>query len=494
MKRFLTILFTALLLTVALCVTASASDYDAVAEELSAIGMFRGTGSGYELDRAPTRSEAAIMLVRLYGAEDAAKAAYEAGEIKHPFTDVSATAAPYVAWLYTNGIANGTSATTFGSASKCSAQNYVVFLLRALGYKDGTDFQYAEALDFAAAKSLLDLSFYTGEFLRDDLAAVTYQALACRLADDSTYLLDSLVKSGAIDADAAKPITEKITNYQALMAASSAMQNSIDADFSMKMDMDASFSGSALEDPELAAALEESGMSSLNATLDASGKIQMILAENPQLAVSLKMNAAAMLGDEESVEIGCWLKDGWIYTQETMDGETTQSKYQVESLDEFLEVYQELIQLSIQAGGAAALPDIDSIAVSKSGSNTVYTVQYADGISGLLDDIPGIVMAEIPEEGLEGLGLSFSLEDCSYTYTLDSKGELKSCTAAMDMSMTMDFSDEEIGSLSLACGIKADVKMNVNAVGSSVKVQYPSGLSKFPEIVGGNSLPPFYAA
>ena len=76
MKRFLTLLFTTLLLTAALCVTASASDFDAVAEDLSAIGMFRGTASGFELDRAPTRSEAAIMLVRLYGAEEKAKTAY----------------------------------------------------------------------------------------------------------------------------------------------------------------------------------------------------------------------------------------------------------------------------------------------------------------------------------------------------------------------------------------------------------------------------------
>ena len=219
MKRFLTILFTTLLLTAALCVTASASDYDAVAEDLSAIGMFRGTASGFELDRAPTRSEAAIMLVRLYGAEDDAKAAYEAGEIKHPFTDVSDFAAPYVAWVYTNGISNGTGADTFGSASKCSLQNYAVFLLRALGYKDGTDFQYADALTFAQSKGFYEPVMFSGDFLRDDLAALTYQALAADMADGKTYLLDSLVTSGAIDAKAAQPMTDKITAYRAMESA-----------------------------------------------------------------------------------------------------------------------------------------------------------------------------------------------------------------------------------------------------------------------------------
>lgn len=54
MKRILTILAATLLLTAAMAGTASASSYDSVAEELSAIGVFRGTAGGFELDRAPT--------------------------------------------------------------------------------------------------------------------------------------------------------------------------------------------------------------------------------------------------------------------------------------------------------------------------------------------------------------------------------------------------------------------------------------------------------
>lgn len=158
MKRFLTLLFATLLLSAALCMSASASDFDAAAEDLSAIGMFRGTANGFELDRVPTRSEAAIMLVRLYGAEEDAKAAYASGEISHPFTDVSTFTSPYVAWLYTNGIANGTTATTFGSANPCSAKMYCAFLLRALGYQDGTDFQYADTLAFARARAFMSPS------------------------------------------------------------------------------------------------------------------------------------------------------------------------------------------------------------------------------------------------------------------------------------------------------------------------------------------------
>ena len=103
------------------------------------------------------------MLVRLYGAEEEAAAAYEAGELAMPFTDVGATAAPYVAWLYDQGIVNGTSATTYGAASACTAQNYVVFLLRALGYQDGTDFAYADALTFAQEKGFYDPLMFPGD-------------------------------------------------------------------------------------------------------------------------------------------------------------------------------------------------------------------------------------------------------------------------------------------------------------------------------------------
>ena len=205
-KRMFMAAFVAGLLCAALCVGAGASGYDDAARDLSAIGMFRGTAKGFELDRAPTRSEAAIMLVRLYGAEDGAKADYEAGKISHPFTDVSAFTTPYVAYLYANGLTKGTSATTFGSGSPCTLTNYAVFLLRALGYRDGEDFQYREALAFAREKLLETSDLNAEPFLRGHLAELTRRALGLELKDGSATLLDSLISSGAIDAEAAAPL------------------------------------------------------------------------------------------------------------------------------------------------------------------------------------------------------------------------------------------------------------------------------------------------
>lgn len=463
MKRFLTTLVTVLVLTAALAVTASASTYDAAAEDLSKIGMFRGTEQGFELDRAPTRSEAAIMLVRLYGAEEKAAEDYAAGTISHPFTDVSDSVAPYVAWLYTNGITKGTTETTFTSRASCGAQQYVVFLLRALGYQDGKDFEYADALNFAMTKGLFETSMLGGTFLRDDLAAVTYQALGTDLKDGSTYLLDSLVDSGAVDAQAAKPITEKIETYRALMKASSAtMSGNVDADFDMTMKlnmaMDATESGTTSSD-------------SMQMDLTGKGQIQMILSgEQPQLALSMEMSTMG-----ETMVMKEWLKDGWIY----MESDGSSYKYKLDGMDEFLASYQQLLDMSTQMSGAM-LPMVDTITAKTSGSNTVYTLTMNDAMAGMVNDLLGTLTNVLPEEQMAGLDLALNLKDCSYVYTV-TNGQLKDCKASMDMDMTMNIDAGEGTSASLKMNCTADVALTINATGDSVKITYPD-FSKFEEI------------
>lgn len=413
MKRILTILAATLLLTAAMAGTASASSYDSVAEELSAIGVFRGTAGGFELDRAPTRSEAAIMLVRLYGAEDEAKAAYEAGEISMPFTDVSETAAPSVAWLYSQGITNGTSATTFGASSPCSAKMYCAFLLRALGYEDGVDFLYADTLDFAMLHGLFNLSMLdAAPFLRDDLAAVTYQALGADLKDGSTYLLASLVESGAIDAEAARPITEKIEAYRALTAASQASSTGIDADYTMNMGMDIAVDGSDGT---------ETIHETMSVAVSGNGRIQMILKDPLQLAISMNMNmesntagAGPDVTMQDQVSVQEWMQDGWVYVQEEMDGTTDRYKYPVGNMDGFAEFYQEMLQISGQMN-SMMLPMIDSIDVSRTGSRTVYTMKMDDSLNSLLEDLLTALQEELA--AMESpVDLTADLQSCTYVH------------------------------------------------------------------------------
>lgn len=447
MKRFLTILFTALLLTAAMCVTASASDYDAVAEDLSAIGMFRGTASGFELDRAPTRSEAAIMLVRLYGAEDAAKAAYEAGEIKHPFTDVSDFAAPYVAWVYTNGISNGTSATTFGSASKCTVQNYTVFLLRALGYQDGTDFQYADALAFAQEKGFYEPIMFSGDFLRDDLAALTYQALAADMADGKTYLLDSLIQSGAIDAKSAASITDKIEAYRGMESALSAIDDdAMDVDIDMKMDMT---------------------MDGVKIPSQTTGSMKVIAKDSDiQMACTMKTTA-----DGETVDIGMWMKDGWMYTFTSAGGQTVSVKYPVEDQ---MAAMESMEIVDVEGMNVSGLATIDSLTAKKSGGDTVYTMVIGDGMGGLMDTAMGML-------GQDTANMSMDIGEITASYTVGSNGRLKSIAMVFSDSLKMDLPMEDGQTLSMDVTYDYDMTMKVNATGSSVKITYPD-FSKFQEV------------
>ena len=313
------------------------------------------------------------MLVRLYGAEEEAQAAYEAGDITLPFTDVGATAAPYVAWLHDQGIANGTSATTFGTGA-CSAQNYAAFLLRALGYQDGTDFAYADALTFAQEKGFYDPLQFAGTFLRDDLAAVTYQALGTDLKDGSTYLLKSLIDSGAVDATAAAPMTEKIEAYRALQQASAGMDGAtaLDADLAASIDISYTQEGETVSMP-----------------MDMSGSMQMILDESDlQMAYAFDMD---ILG--ESMTMSEWLQDGWVYVQTEIGDETVRTKTQVD-LEEQLALLEQLEgTASMATVNVSGLAMVDSITAETRGTDTVYTMVIRKAsMQSSMDSILGLLV------------------------------------------------------------------------------------------------------
>ena len=137
MKKLLCPLF-ALLIVLSLSTAAFAADYSAEesANALYELGLFQGTGETvngkpiYSLDAAQTRAQAVTMLVRLLGKEAEAKA----GTWTVPFSDLADWARPYVGYAYANGLTNGLSAERFGSDDKVTANHYLTFILRALGY------------------------------------------------------------------------------------------------------------------------------------------------------------------------------------------------------------------------------------------------------------------------------------------------------------------------------------------------------------------------
>ena len=443
MKRLVTLLVTALLMTAALCVSASAADYQSAAEDLSAIGMFRGTvNGGFELDRAPKRSEAAIMLVRLYGAEEEAAAAYQSGEISHPFKDVGPIASPYVAWLYTKGITKGATATTFNSNAACTDKNYVVFLLRALGYEDGKDFQYAESLTFAEKLGFYQADYFEGSFLRDDLAAITLQALATDKKGGETYLLKSLIDTGAVDATKAKNLTEKIENYRALTRATDAVDSvSQDTNSLTQARGTVQYAGDTMD-----------------VSFDSSTREKIVLRNGKvQLSSETKITQ-----NGETAESGTWIKDGWLYIYTKDGGVTAKNKVAVD--DSMTDA--DLAEVESNQVDRVGLSAIKSISVVKDGLTSYYSVDVDASAAAFLS---GILENYVDEDDKDLTSIEVS--DIKVTYTVNGQGVLGAMTTSFRLKIV--YASGEFQGDPMVMDMKYTVATNILATGNAVSITFP---------------------
>lgn len=181
---------------------AYSAKYTSYADTLKSMGLFLGTGHGYELERTPTRQEALIMLIRLLGEESAALS-YEGGT---RFTDLTgwADGKKYIAYGESRGYTNGISATAFGQYGDAGAEMYLTFVLRALGYSDSAgDFVWNTtsrtlALEIGLTDTALDTDISENGFRRDHVAMISYNALTVRIKGADITLGERLAQSGAI--------------------------------------------------------------------------------------------------------------------------------------------------------------------------------------------------------------------------------------------------------------------------------------------------------
>ena len=201
MKKLTTILLAAALLA-SLAIPSVAAHVSA-AEALSTLEtlqLVEGGENGLEPERAATRAEAVVMLLRLLGQYQAA----EAMMAPSPFEDAG-WADRYLGYAYAKGLVDGVADAWFGSNTAVSARDYVTMALRALGYREGADFTWADSLAFSDRIGLTH-GEYAGDagFLREDMVLISYTALTLKLKDSETRLIDSLYAAGAVSADALK--------------------------------------------------------------------------------------------------------------------------------------------------------------------------------------------------------------------------------------------------------------------------------------------------
>lgn len=200
MKRFLSIILCLLLLaSLSFPVNAAHVSGSEAAETLAALGLLRGTGEGFELERSATRAETVAMLLRLLGQE--AKALNETEAC--PFDD-GGWAATQLTYAWKSGLVVGQSAGHFGSADPVGSRDYVTMLLRALGYSDEKgDFSWETSLAFADGIGLCHGEFTAdGKFLREDMALLSYTALTLRMKNSADTLAERLYQNGVISGSA----------------------------------------------------------------------------------------------------------------------------------------------------------------------------------------------------------------------------------------------------------------------------------------------------
>ena len=205
MKKFVSAFLALLLICCMIPPALSADQSTQAADVLYELGLFKGTGTNpdgtpiYDLGKTPTRNQAIIMLVRLLGKEDEAKA----GAWDIPFTDVSDAMRPYIGYAYANGLTNGYTATTYNGGAPIKANQYITFVLRALGYESGKDFEVSSAWTLSDELGITAGQYQKGgAFTRGNVAEISWGTLSATVRSTDQVLAEKLRADGAIPKEA----------------------------------------------------------------------------------------------------------------------------------------------------------------------------------------------------------------------------------------------------------------------------------------------------
>jgi len=431
-KKILATLLAVAVLVSSLVLTVSAARYESLAEELNSLGLFRGTEAGFDLDRAPNRGEALVMLLRLLGDEEAALD----GDYEHPFNDVPDWLSPYVAFAYNNGLTTGVAADRFGSTSTATAQQFVTFVLRALGYDDsaGGDFTWDGAIAFGTSVGVFDPILDTGEFLRDHMVAISYLALAAAPASGCCdNLLSRLVRDGAVTASAAEPVFAKFALYEEYMAVEAQMAEMTEFEMTGTMAVD----------------MGEHGTMNTEINLTLSG-------------TELQMSSIGTVTDgDATIELSQWVVDGYEYTRMAIGENVTQHRTPFEF--DMAEIQQMTQGLNIDELSFAQLLLMTDIGRGAGGQLVITYRAFA------LQHMVNQVLQQIPigELGMDD-SVDFSFGDTvMYLYT-DAEGNASRTRMIMNLTISLE-----------AGGIAVTIPINMNMdmqIVEDLEIEFPDDL------------------
>lgn len=168
-----------------------------MAEKLQAVGLMKGSDDGLKVQSGLTRAEGLTMLLRMTGQETKANST----TLKNKFEDMddSHWANKMVAYAYDKGLVQGTSETEFSPEDNLSAAQFMVMLLRVMGYNelDG------ETLSLDNAKAFGEKVGFKTDFAdvknlkRGQMAIIASRALNITCKDGKT-VAEKLKDSGVL--------------------------------------------------------------------------------------------------------------------------------------------------------------------------------------------------------------------------------------------------------------------------------------------------------
>ncbi|NCB73925.1 MAG: S-layer homology domain-containing protein [Clostridia bacterium] len=416
-----------------LSTAAFASQYDSVAQELKTIGLFQGTDTGFDLDRAPTRTEAAVILVRLLGAESKAKAQYAAGTISHPFTDVPQWANPYIAWLYSNGLTKGLSDTSYGATGQCSAKMFCTFVLRALGYSDAADgdFTFDNSVDYAEYIGIFASVWEDDVFLRDHAVAVSYEALGTYMSEGDKTLLEKLISDGSVSRENAAALLLKVQYYNEYLYGYSSWYN--EPSVSMTVNEKKTFSSTELK-----------------TSIQLERKLISKYINNSDYTA---IESIRTTSDGDNVySVSYWLKNGVVYYKEG----SMKVKANVDDSDIEEMLYEEYY---LTEPPLYAMGEIKSITCTP----TAYGKEYNITLSSIEPNLDSI------QSDFEGLTVTdVTVNSSSIKIGVNTLGELKTVDISVNYTLTGTYEGQVVH-----FNCVYTYNSTVNATGDAVSIIYP---------------------
>lgn len=201
MKKRLLAIFCALFLLAGAVPSAAALEGEAAraADTLAALNIVKGSGGSYALDEPATRAQAAVLLVRLAGAErEAAGTAVSSG-----FQSAPAWARSAISYISRQGWTSSATVQAFRPDDTITADAWCAMLLRMLGYSSKAgDFTADEAAVFAQRIGLVSRSWF-GPLTRGDLFQIMRDALTFSYKDDGAAVVERLIQKGVCSQAAA---------------------------------------------------------------------------------------------------------------------------------------------------------------------------------------------------------------------------------------------------------------------------------------------------